>query len=611
MTHRMAVMHTISRGLARWCRAHAPETAMLDVPGLDERARRRLVALGVAAGALSEDVRDAPPEVAAWLRHPDVDPPDELLSQEVVDALREGIDVLGQAYVLLTSRPQRRVLGTFFTPRPVVDHMVALAAELAPQPRHVVDPGAGVGAFTTAIRSQWPAATVHAVDVNPVTLGALAVEQAVKTGKLGSELALHHADYLSWLPISGKDLRGPVLTLGNPPYTRYHELTSGARQIVAKAPGNGLLEGSPSLAAVILAAAFETMRPEDSACLLLPTHWAHGRYARRLRQALWQTNREIRLQTFPAGERFFDDANVAACILAIGPVTSDAQFVHQQVQRARDFLVSVGTAVQITRCGPCPPAFPPLQVTSTSAIPTCPVHARITVPLAHLARTRRGVATGANALFFIDSATAAHLPPNARRPAILRLGHVKGHVLDAAEHQRLEDQGRPCWLVDVPPELDEDPGVLEWRQLLLKHGVNRRYIPRQRSPRWWSVEPVKPPQLILAPMAKGALRVLRNDAAVVPSNSANGLYLRGGVALLPFGGPTDQVGKLSDEEYVDLLGRWLRGPDGQDQLRNRARAHSGDLHKVELRALATVEVPVRLLADVPSCRCPVPTLDEV
>ncbi|MBY8854570.1 N-6 DNA methylase, partial [Saccharothrix sp. MB29] len=68
----------------------------------------------------------------------------------------------------------RRRLGTFFTPPAIVKHMMEICQKLTPKPDHVVDPGAGVGAFTLEALRIWTSASVAAVDLNVVTLGLLA-----------------------------------------------------------------------------------------------------------------------------------------------------------------------------------------------------------------------------------------------------------------------------------------------------------------------------------------------------------------------------------------------------------------------------------------------------
>lgn len=73
--------------------------------------------------------------------------------------------------------------------------MISRWADSQGSPAAVVDVGAGVGIFTTAAARRWPAAQVWSVDVNPITLGLLA-------------LRVHRS-----FPLRGSDENGPGLRL--------------------------------------------------------------------------------------------------------------------------------------------------------------------------------------------------------------------------------------------------------------------------------------------------------------------------------------------------------------------------------------------------------------
>ena len=163
-------------GLARAFRIWAGDASIAhlpDVPGADEGERHLLACLGGVAAALAgERVGAWPTPVNSWaLAGPR--PPEELM-----EAVREGlgrrVDPLAVLYDACISAANRRRLGTVFTPTPVVNHMIGLTGKyLDRAPAVIVDPGAGVGAFSIAAARRWPSSRVLAVDVNVVTLGLL------------------------------------------------------------------------------------------------------------------------------------------------------------------------------------------------------------------------------------------------------------------------------------------------------------------------------------------------------------------------------------------------------------------------------------------------------
>lgn len=197
-----------ARAFRHWALS-ADLTVLPDVPGANARERRLLGALGGLACAVADPrhIEGWPAQLREWA-HAAPRPPEELtdgVRSALVDRDRE--DPLASLSDASTSANRRR-LGTVFTPRELVDHMISLAAtEVADAgPACVIDPGAGVGAFTIAPARRWPLAQIVAVDINPVTLGLLAcrisfeIEAYPETAACMERIELILADYLGTLP---------------------------------------------------------------------------------------------------------------------------------------------------------------------------------------------------------------------------------------------------------------------------------------------------------------------------------------------------------------------------------------------------------------------------
>ena len=239
-------------GLARAFRIWAGDASIAhlpDVPGADEGERHLLACLGGVAAALAgERVGAWPTPVNSWaLAGPR--PPEELM-----EAVREGlgrrVDPLAVLYDACISAANRRRLGTVFTPTPVVNHMIGLTGKyLDRAPAVIVDPGAGVGAFSIAAARRWPSSRVLAVDVNVVTLGLLGARVAFEIdadprhAQALERIELILGDYLDELDRLYADaLTGTVVVIGNPPYTRIQELPVEERpRIIAACNGISLV----------------------------------------------------------------------------------------------------------------------------------------------------------------------------------------------------------------------------------------------------------------------------------------------------------------------------------------------------------------------------------
>ncbi|MBX6324028.1 MAG: N-6 DNA methylase, partial [Rhodospirillaceae bacterium] len=140
----------------------------------------------------------------------------------LVDALRAlieaGEDPLGEAFCLLRPPAERRPSGAVYTPRPVVDSMVAWAAE-QPRPCRIVDPGCGSGRFLLAAGRRFPTAELVAVETDPLALLMLRANAAVLG--LTARLTVHHDDYRR---LTLPETTGRTLFIGNPPYVRHHDI---------------------------------------------------------------------------------------------------------------------------------------------------------------------------------------------------------------------------------------------------------------------------------------------------------------------------------------------------------------------------------------------------
>lgn len=559
-------MVDVVEDVCAWCTSASASALAADlVPGADADERRSLAALG---GVISSLVGPAPaswPEaVHHWLgRGPR--PPAQLVAR-----LRKAggtEDRLASIYENLVSGPNRRALGTFFTPRPVVELMLHRAQSLLPAPAVVVDPGAGVGAFTIPARTRWPTAEVVAVDVNAVTLGLLAASAALE-GRI-ERLRLVHADFLQWVThtAAASSDEGSRLLLGNPPYTRHQEMDAKAKAAAMEAAAGLVDSGLAGLAAYFLGASLCSLRPQDALCFVLPGSWTETRYGRPLREWIWTSrSRHVELLAFPPSVEVFPGTRVTAVVLVVGPETSAPKnLVVEQVTTVGNRLETTNER-QHNRQGPGPASF------SSLLWPRTPSGSRQTVELAKLGRVRRGVATGANHFFFLDDDDASSVPDRLLRPGVRRLRHVEGDVLGVREHNRIGGAGHPRWLLSLTGPADvRSKAVSTLIEAGVEAGYNDRYLTRDRKD-WFVVEHVEAPDLLVALMSKGRFRAVRNVVGAVPSNSMYGIY-------------------LNDRSTARELCEWLNSDEGQAAIRACARHYSNGLLKLEPHDYLRVAVP--------------------
>jgi predicted RNA methylase len=537
------------------------------VPGTTAEQRTRLAMAGGLVGSLvpHKDLRQWPNALQAWV---DAAPkPPRRVVDDVRQSLAQQPDVFATLYCELVSGENRRRLGTFFTPQPIVEFM--LDKIHLPRDRGTfVDPGAGVGAFALAAATRWPRIDVVAVDVNVVTLGFLG---AAASHAGVANIRLVHDDYLAWLRHDDRRRDPQRLLVGNPPYTRHQELDRKLKKTMVDATGELVTSGLAGLSAYFLAVSFNATRPDDAMCFVLPSTWSEARYGRELRAWLWQeTHRRVEMHLFPADASIFSGTRVSPMVLYVGPRRNAREAFTRHRATLADRIVTTTAGQRASRAEGVPPSLGPWLWRHSDHSPG------EWVPLSDLGRVRRGVATGANAFFFLTDVEADELPEGAVRPALRRLRHVAGDVLDAAEHRRIGAQGKPRWLL----MLDND-AVIATRavQLLLargqRAGIPDRYLATVRDP-WYLVEDIPPPHLLVAIMTKERLRVVRNVARVTHSNSMYGVYLKKPSLAKP-------------------LAAWLNSDEGQRSMLTMTRHYSEGLRKLEPRDLTAVLVPTAVV----------------
>ena len=567
------------RDVIRWLESVEAQPLAHDlVPGAGHDELRGLAALGGLAAAIAPQGCEVawPESIRQWMA--DAPRPEKTLVERLITLLdhdrARSVAFLATIYESVVSGANRRRLGTFFTPPELTKYMLAAVSDVMPlPPENVIDPGAGVGAFTDAALERWPKTHVTAVDVNTVTLGLLAALLERHPDGTNRRITYEAANYFFWLKGTWSIVKGPRLILGNPPYTRHQQL-SAEEKLAARGASEGLItSGLAGLSAYFLAASLLALTDDDALCLLLPESWCETRYGRDLRSWLWkQTHRHVKVDLFPSRIAVFPGTQVTAMVLTVGPRREEPQLFHVSEADLVSGCVVTRRQLVVDRRQPCPPTITGLLRSARSNDATAEV-------LGAHARIRRGVATGASEFFYLSDAQRdfAGLPPEVLRPALVKPRHMLDDRLTTTAHNRMGREGRPRWLLDLN-NLGESAHANTAVSAYLAAGVARklheRHLPSKR-PHWFMVEQVTSPDLFICPVGRYLHRIILNDAGVVGSNNLYGVYLQQGAPW-------------TDAE----LALWLRSEDGQDSLRHLARNYQGGSFKIEPRSLRELLVPV-------------------
>jgi hypothetical protein len=202
------------------------------------------------------------------------------------------------------------------------------------------------------------------------------------------------------------------------------------------------------------------------------------------------------------------------------------------------------------------------------------------VPLAELAGTRRGIATGANDYFLLSAPKAAllGLPCSSLVPCVGRANDVQGLVFNGSDFAALKARGAKCLLLDIKG----DPNRAEAAYIKTGEasGLRSRYILANRSP-WYSMEQREPAPIWASVFGRGDLEFVFNAALVKSLTNFHCVY------------PIRQ-----DREFARALTMTLNSRAVRDGSRLHTRGYGGGLTKFEPNDLKSILVPdLRVVSD--------------
>lgn len=577
---------SILRSVLEWAGTHAEPALLPDFAlGMDRRERGLLGALGGLARAISETNghhgSHVPSEIADWWFHAP-SPPDELVEQ-VRRGIQSGRDLFGELYTATVSISHRRKLGTVFTPPYVAAHMFTRCKQFGFEPATVIDPGAGVGAFTINAANELGVPVV-AVDINLATLGFLAARSHLiglktsthvsqGTGRLNGpgEIQLVRDDFLKWLPSGLPQTTPPSLIVGNPPYTRHQEMTQHDKESARVAVGSLVSSGLAGMAAYFLAASLRFLRRNDALCMILPGSWMQANYGLEIRRHLWGlTQRRVQIDVFSHQVQVFPKSKVDAVVLWVGPQEESRRPMTMTEMSLDGSHVRSLRSLHVNRSGEPPKIFPR---TISEWRPSKSSGAA----LGDFFVVRRGIATGRNAFFMLTDVEVEKrkIPDSTLVPVISSIKKLDVDIIDDATFSKLYSSGAKRWMLMLKPNDIHLPSIRRYLTEGTLDGVANAFLAKQRR-HWFALEDIEPAPLLLQPMTKKGFRVVRNLKGVRHTNNLFGLY------------------PLTENVDIERFSDWLRSSVGQRALLRVARRYGDGMYKLEPRAVREVEVPQSL-----------------
>jgi adenine-specific DNA-methyltransferase len=472
--------------------------------------------------------------------------------------IRAGDDPLGEFFCRLRSPETRREQGATYTPKAIIDAMIAWAADESTPPKRVVDAGAGSGRFLIAAAKAFPAAELVAVELDPLAC-LIARANAAVLG-FSRRLMIEPVDYRALaLPV----IDGPTLFIGNPPYVRHHDITPKWKAWFANAARSyGFnASGLAGLHVHFFLKTRQLAKSGDYGAFITAAEWLDVNYGSVLRRMLADGLGGTALHVIDPKAMPFSGTFSTGAITCFRVGRRPDQLTVRTVASLDNLApLSDGRGIDWSEIEGAP--------RWSILLRNGPSVRHGEIELGELFRVHRGQVTGCNAVW-IAGPEAAELPARFLFPAITKARELiaAGESLDSDAHLRK--------VIDLPVSLDElnvgerraIEAFLAWAK---RAKADKSFIATHRRA-WWSVGLKRAAPILCTYMARRAPAFVRNRAAARHLNIAHGLY-----PLEP----------LSDA-VLDAIARHL----SETVCMTSGRVYAGGLVKFEPGEVARLHIP--------------------
>lgn len=484
----------------------------------------------------------------------------------------EGLDISPeQLYRDSVSKERRDFLGQFFTPEPIAQLMAKWVA--TNRGGKILDPAVGPGVLAKAIRQQMPDAEITCMDLDPAP-----IELASTRFPIDKNIEFRCEDFLLAGDSELLDFDGAI---SNPPYLRHHNFSYDFDIHASIGEKNNVkLSKLSNLYVLFILEICRRLKHGGRAAIIVPSEWVNANFGKTLKEFLHREKLLSKLIYFSHDTLAFDDALTTAAILLIekGLASSthlEVFYINQKVS-----IESLSESLFTSATGP---AIKHEFIEWSTLLKTAKwdrlfemgehIESENLISVSAVAKSRRGIATGANEFFHIrplDAATFGIAEKN-QIHCVGKSQDVPGLIFSMEDFKSLEEQNAKTRLISFGSEISDSERLYIQKGEL--DGLPQRFLLASRKP-WYSMESRPPASIWAAVFGRRGLRFIWNKANVSNLTTFHCLY--------PI--------CLSEDEIICTVALLNTAPIQERAMRHR-RVYGGGLLKFEPKDLLELEIP--------------------
>lgn len=419
-----------------------------------------------------------------------------------------------------------KLRGGYYTPAPIASFLARWV--LHTQPRSVLEPSCGDGAFVRAFSSLHE----HAIAFTGVELVAEEAEKARAAAQEHQSFtaAIHTGDFLEWALCKLQAGVAFDAVVGNPPYIRYQYLERHDQALAERIFSRSQLAFTKHTNAWVpfVIASVGLLAPGGRLAMVIPSELLHVLHAGSLRKYLLAECQRILM--IDPNELLFEKALQGTVLLMVEKKAKPGQ-ASQGVAVVsapnNDFLGS--DPESIFRQAP----YVSGDVLNGKWMKVLLGQAELEVfervrqfstvkRFSDIATVDVGIVTGANKFFLVDDATVEKYDLGKFAfPMFGRSEHCRGVVYSRQVHRKNEERGLPTnfiWFGKTP--LEELPSESQrYIRIGEAQNLHTRYKCRIRSP-WYAVPSVYATELSMLKRSHSYPRLIHNQAGAFTTDTA-------------------------------------------------------------------------------------------